>query len=272
MKKVAVISIFLGLLCVVDVLSAADFIIESGQTVNTTQVLTDPGDQGLIEQGGTINVSGVSGVELLNENQRVVNKGVIQTFEGFGIFSQVGANNSRVENDGSIQTAGADAMGIFNIALQVKAVNNGSIITQGVNSYGMYNANGDNVIFINNGLISTQQQDATGILNALGENFEVYNDGTIQTQGNYAHGILDNLGNNPRITNNGLIHTRGLNSYGIYLFNELNPHVINSGTIISDQTYAIYISSAINPTLTLRKGSNLQGDVGSLNDQLNLMN
>lgn len=221
MKKIIFTSIFLGLLSVADVLPATDFVIENGQTVTTTQVLSDPGDQGLIEQGGTINVTGsnVDGVKMENENQKVTNKGVIQTSDGDGIVSNAGANNSKVENYGSIQTTnvGFTGAGIRNLAMDFSAVNSGFITTQGTSSYGMYNVQGDNVIFTNTGFISTQGQNGIGIHNVNGENFVVDNSGTIETQGLNAHGILGNSGNNSRITNSGLIHTLEDNSVGIYI-------------------------------------------------------
>lgn len=140
---------------------AADFVVENGQTVTTTQVLTDDGDQGLIEAGGVINVN-ATGVLMQNNNQQVQNFGLISTTgNGYvGIRNENGFN-ALIINEGQITTNGLVSHGIFNFnADNATIVNRGSIFASGVGAEGIFINQSDNPTVVNSGTIISEQAEA----------------------------------------------------------------------------------------------------------------
>ncbi|NGX53624.1 MAG: hypothetical protein K1000chlam4_00338 [Chlamydiae bacterium] len=116
--------------------------------------------------------------------------------------------------------------------------------------------NDENQTTLNQGTISTTS--GVGISSHF-NNAVITNNGLISTTGSAGHGIFTQGGSDRVITNSGLISTEGNNAIGI-INDGVNNHIINSGTIRSAQSFALTISGT-NPTLTLLRGSNLQGKV-----------
>ena len=116
----------------------ADFTVHSGQTV-TTQTLSDPGDVGLIEAGGTISTVDGPGVYMgPGEDKSVTNNGVITTSGIFniGILSEGGY--ATVTNSGTVisEQSYAFYLGGGNATLNLLA---GSVI-QGAIDFGQYDS------------------------------------------------------------------------------------------------------------------------------------
>ncbi|MCC5832936.1 MAG: hypothetical protein JJU12_07850 [Chlamydiales bacterium] len=126
----------------------------------------------------------------------------------------------------------------------------------------------DNQRTRNRGTIETTGDNAFGIRNVVGDDVVITNSGTITTQGDFSAGIANQGGNNVLITNSGTISTQGLEASGIFT-NGPNTHIVNSGRIRAADGFAIQ-SEGFNPTLTLLRGSNLQGPVGIFSDFLTL--
>ena len=232
-----------ALLCLASAGYADNFVVQNGETVNTTQTLTDPGDQGLIEEEGVIATAAGPGVIMLAANQTVLNKGTITT-------TGAGANGDGINNVGN-----ANAV----------ITNSGIIATQGTNSHGIFNSGGANALITNSGTITTLGLTAFGIANT-GANALITNRGAISTLGETAYGIY-NAGADALITNSGTISTLGETAHGIRSIGA-NVHIINSGTIHSAQGDALQLTN-VNPTLTLLRGSILQGPV-NVTQPLNL--
>ncbi len=90
---------------------AADFTIANGQIAGS-QVLSNPGDRGLIEAGGAITAAG-TGVYMNNTDQRVTNNGDI-TISGAGNQGIVSEwANAQINNHGKITTLHVVSPGIF---------------------------------------------------------------------------------------------------------------------------------------------------------------
>lgn len=168
-----------------------------------------------------------------------------------------------IEGGGAISTAGSPGV-VMNNDNQ-ETLNSGRISTTGDMAQGIINA-GDNAVITNSGTISTTGTLSSGIFNAGGDNAIITNNGTISTTGDGAHGIA-NTGDNTVVVSNGTILTTGLNSNGIDNAGT-NFHVLNSGTIRSAEALTLNLTGA-NPTVTLLRGSNLQGPVRTI-DLLNL--
>lgn len=265
----------------------ADFVVNSGETVTTTQTLTDPGDEGLIEEGGTISTAGDNAVEMLNIDQTVLNNGSILTTGADAIGINSTGDNATIVSSGLISTQGGNATGINSTGANATVINNGTILTQGAigirieganstatnsgliftreeGAFGIF-SNSLNGVITNTGTISTLGSESEGIQNT-GNSALIFNSGTITTQGEDALGI-DNLGIDTVIVNSGSIATFGVEAVGI--FNEgANVHIINSGSISAAQSHALELFG-LNPTLTLLRGSNLQGPV-NITQLLNL--
>lgn len=242
---------------------AADFVVDDGYTVFTTQVLTDDGDEGVIEQGGAIETTNEVGVDMQNSNQSVENRGSISTTgqDAFGIESS--GSNALITNSGSISTTGQAAYGIFSQGSNAVITNSGLVSTTEVSARGI-RSQGSNAVIRNNGSISTTGDGGHGI-ESSGSDALITISGMISTTGDGARGIFS-VGSDAVITNSGLISS--IQSFGIFSAGS-DAVITNSGTIISEQSFAIRFAGD-DPTLTLKKGSNLQGGVISNSDTLNL--
>lgn len=222
-------------------LNGANFEVEDGETVTTTQVLSDSGDRGIIREGGEITTTDENAVNMINDDQVLSNRGIIETNgdNSLGVY-QTGAN-SLLNNKGSINTDGSNSNGITSAsaATGTKIYNSGSITTSGLFGLGI-SSSADETLIVNRGSILT-------------ENFQ-------------AHGITS-AGSNTTIKNSGSIEVLGMFSNAFYS-NGDDLNFINSGTIKAAYSFALNFHG-LNPTLTLKPGSNLQGGVGTV-EALNL--
>jgi hypothetical protein len=186
---------------------AADITIPSGTTVTTTQTLTDTGDNGTVDSGGTIDVTDEDGFVLDDDDQTAINNGTIlvnKTLASPPNRAGIGVNgdNARVTNNGTITTSGDLAFGV--------------------------GSGGDDLIVSNTGTINTSGEDAVGIL-SLGDDANIANSGTIATSGEDASGIVVE-GFDSTAANSGSITTTGDGAYGIDA-DEDGATLINSGSI-----------------------------------------
>jgi hypothetical protein len=206
---------------------AADFTVQSGQTVTTTQTLANPGDTGLIKAGGTIETTNVNAVDSLNNDQTVTNQGEITTSDNFanGIYS-IGAD-ARIDNSGDISTSGQGARGITSVGVDAQIENSGTIRTLNVGGFGIYSIGADARIN-NSGDISTSGGSAYSIY-STGPNALIDNSGSITTSGSNGYGIRS-TGPNARIDNSGDITTLGGIGLGIYS-DGADTRIDNSGDI-----------------------------------------
>ncbi|MBS0622646.1 MAG: hypothetical protein JSR80_06785 [Verrucomicrobia bacterium] len=288
MKPLSMICSLVGMLSLTTASYAASFVVPSGTTA-PAQTLTNVGDTGLIEAGGTISSGAASGVTMLNDDQALLNDGLI-TITGSshnGVLNNAGAtglgNNSQITNNGTILTTGLDGDGILNEAgatgggNNVQITNKGAISTTAGSAFGISNEAGlgvgaHDVQITNNGTISTVGSTSIGIFNEAGPaggayNVQITNNGTISTTGVGAFGIFNRAGaggaNNVQVTNCGTIVTTAPSTFGIFNQGSQNFTLINCGTIATPQTLAINIIGDLHPTLTLLQGSNIQGGVHS---------
>jgi len=272
-------------------------LIEEGGAIVTTDIAVsmDAENQTVLNRGN-ISTTGVDAVGINNEGAaaEITNSGLILTTgeeDAVGINNEgaaaeitnsglisttgvdaVGINNegaaAEITNSGLISTTGESAVGIFNEGAAAEITNSGLISTTGLATFGIFNV-GAGAEITNSGLISTQGLFfAVGIFND-GAGAEITNSGLISTTGLSARGISNEGGSNVVITNSGLISTQGEEAVGI--FNEgANVHIINSGTIRSEQSFALHLSGGATPTVSLLRGSNLQGRVLVNDDDVNL--
>jgi len=286
---------------------AGDFTVPSGDTVNLTQELTDPGDIGLIESGGTIDVSlGEAGVKMNSIGQNVTNQGDIFTSGGAfaGILSTAAAANAQITNSGNISASGINVYGIFSSGANAQIANSGSISASSGN--GVYASGADGRIDNSGGISGTggagiyvydsatniQITNSGGIwgtytgIHAQGNDARITNSGSISGNvGVWVYGFADNV----RIANSGRISG---NEYGVLVdANTTDALIINSGTIMTPDgqgivslaatptvtnsgriisslnTYAIFFAQQ-NATLNLLAGSVIQGGIGFSNAEV----
>ncbi|MEM7123521.1 MAG: autotransporter domain-containing protein [Pseudomonadota bacterium] len=192
----------------------ADFIVDNGQTVFTTQILIN-GQTGIVKPGGRILTGGV------------------------GVFA---GNSNTITNEGQITTLGAVDVGIF-MGNNNVVNNTGTISTSGLGAaFGILGGNGNTIG--NAGAISTLGGSAHGV--TVANNNTIFNSGAITTQGATAHGI--NAVNNNTIGNSGTISTTGLGAIGVFAFGTGNT-IGNSGTISTLGANAFGISTGANTTV-----------------------
>ncbi|MCH9626876.1 MAG: hypothetical protein S4CHLAM2_05070 [Chlamydiales bacterium] len=223
----------------------------------------------------------------------MTNTGTISGGTGEAIANT--AQRTQVFNRGSLLKTGDDAAVVSNTEAFFQVINTGPIRSEGINSPGI-SSNSDGFQAINSGSIVTEGTTSIGIDFGVGTTFDVANFGFISTIGNAAHGIRI-AGNEVLLTNTGAISVVGTNADAVsivggadVLFTNrgtvvaqgtggdgvsgggTNIHVVNSGTIVSTQANALNFAGA-SPTLTLLRGSNLQGAVQATNPlALNVQN
>lgn len=278
----------------------AGFVIHNGETVTTTQVLTANGDEGLIEQGGTLAVPGGDAVDMNGPNEKLFNYGTILAGT-IGVNVNVGGTNAFVQNFGLLTTNGF--AGIQSDATSSILQNYGTILAPAgngiqanganalVDNFGTITALGSGLVGTNNnitlqnfGLIDGQNQGG-GIASNSSVNVTIQNAGTIIATNGYGinslasfsliqnYGFINSTqiglanfgGNNTNVENYGTVFGEMV---GI-LMNPDNSTLINAGTIISPGV-AIQFNSS-NQTLVLLQGSIIQGTIETGITPLNLM-
>lgn len=218
---------------------AGDITIGTGTTVTTTQTLTDVGDTGTVESGGTIDVTDQDGLVLDNDDQTATNNGTItvtKTTIGTPNFAGIGSNedDATVHNNGSITTTGSRAFGIAGDGDDFTVTNSGTITTTGKESDAILSLGADTDI-TNSGTISTTGEAAYGI-NAEGDRPTVLNSGTITTTGDDAYAI-DTDEDDAKITNTGTITTTGEDADGFDSDGD-DVILINTGVMTMSGTLA----------------------------------
>lgn len=280
----------------------AGFVIHKGETVTTTQVLVANGDEGLIEQGGTLAVAGGDGVDMNGPNEKLFNYGTILAgtigvnvnaagtnafVQNFGLLTANGlagiqsdAASSILQNYGTILAPAANGIGILVNGSNSVADNFGTITAFISGLVGTNN----NIVLQNFGLLNGQNQGG-GIVSNNNENVTMQNAGTIiATNGNginslASFSLIQNYGliDSPTMIGifNGGGESTNVENYGT-LFGQMigifmnpdNSSLINAGTLISP-TLAIQFNG-FNQTLVLLQGSNIQGIVTTNVAPLNL--
>ncbi|MCK1512763.1 autotransporter domain-containing protein [Bradyrhizobium sp. 190] len=239
---------------------AQSFTIPAGTTETVGQVLGGNGAIGIVAPGGTILTfsNNEHGIAATGAFATIVNGGTISTIRGgaFGIDSQ-GAF-ATIRNSGTISTAGFQAYGIRSTGANTTIANSGSIATAGPISYGIA-SNGTNITIINSGTISTVAASAFAI-ESQGDFATITNSGTISTAGLDADAIVS-VGAGATIRNNGTIRTSGAEADGIWS-SGANATIVNGGAVLAtgDDGHSIIVRGA-NSSLTLLRGSVLQGDL-----------
>lgn len=234
--------LFLPFLFLVSQSYAASFVIPDGTTVTSTQILTNPGDTGLIEEGGAIIINDTYGVMMNNVDQSVENNGNI-TMTGLstgigkgGVYLNSGSNNGTVVNNGNINLPGNGYGGVsVEPSNNATVVNNGNINMSGIEDIGITISSSSNVNVTNNGSIISTGDPSIGIAYFGGSNSTIRNNGSIIMSGDNSFGIYDTFflfGFSGHVIDNaGTIEMTGLNSPGIFINNIQNSTVNNTGSI-----------------------------------------
>ncbi|MDR3624306.1 MAG: autotransporter domain-containing protein [Chlamydiales bacterium] len=268
-------------------LYANGFVIESGQTVNN-QTMSDVGDVGIVEVGGTIHAGGsMDGVDMNAADQSLYNYGTI--IPGTFATSVVSiADNVLILNEGTI-SAGEFSNCIDCSGAHAVITNTGLISTSGANGVIISTTGGINTMITNHGIISVGV-DGTGIstfasnsiitntgtisggTGAVGiyddtnaANAQITNNGTISLSGNNTTGIFS-LGSSATITNTGKLYVAGSNTTALSC-GGAGASVTNSGQIVGLTALSL---TGTTPSLSLLKTSNIQGSVSVPNDVLAL--
>jgi len=278
-------------------------------TISTTDtargIFNNGGARAVITNSGKILTVGASAHGIFNSgvgatNAVITNSGRITTIgaNADGIFND-GGTDAVLTNSGQISTTGNNSDGIISSGARSVLTNSGQITTRGTNARGIANIGGANVVITSSGLISTAGGGANGISNT-GADVHIINSGTIRTVqpgfviasahgifnsgatavitnsglittgGSGAHGIFNSGGATAVITNSGLISTAGNGAHGISNTGA-DVHIINSGTIRVAAANAFVLNlTGIDPTLSLLRGSNLDGNVNVGATALNL--
>ena len=133
---------------------AADFTIQNGETVTTTQSL-GTGETGLIEEGGTLDVSGADGITIGAgaTGVSIINRGQLNldTVTNGGIFADSTAQYS-FENSGNIVVSGAGAEIVLEGGVLTSFINTGTIISS-YRALRLLNPGEEIQSFINHGTI-----------------------------------------------------------------------------------------------------------------------
>ncbi|QKV17901.1 autotransporter outer membrane beta-barrel domain-containing protein [Oricola thermophila] len=238
---------------------AADFTIVDGQTETMTQTLSDPGDVGTVEAGGTISTAGDNHHAVrMNENgQSLANHGRLETSGEWAMGILSGGNDAVISNSGVIETSGGNASGITSGGDGAEIGNSGTIATSGDWAMGIYHFGADSVV-LNSGTIETSGNSAYGIASE-GVDAEIENSGAIETSGLYSDGIWSH-GANAVIGNFGTIRTSGLSAEGIWS-DGANAAIDNSGVIETSGDSAEGIdSSGANATVSNSGTISTSGD------------
>lgn len=251
---------------------ATDFTIIDGQTVTAGQTLNN-NEAGIIESGGSLDVTDSTAIVATGNNVTVTSSGTIKTggmtTNSFGIDSS--GSDASITNSGSISTetnysyginsSGANASitnsgsiltegfshGIDSVGANATITNSGSISTENYSSFGIH-VNGADATITNSGSISTLFSDGIHIV-AGGTNATVTNSGTISAGGT---GIQVAGGGTAIIINSGTISTHGVPGYGVQITGApIKSTIINSGTISTTQVASHGINGAGANNLTI---------------------
>ncbi len=232
---------------------AVEYVVTKGETYSTTITLAYDGDSARVEEGGILNPA-VNGVEMNANNQTALNQGTISVGSiGTGILS-IGGNNV-ITNTGQIDAQ----FGISSSGANAVITNSGQISITPFNGSGIYSTG--TAVITNSGNIILYGSGTNGVQSSSNDSVLI-NSGQILGFAATHNGML-NSGSNVVMKNSGFISVdyQALSNTGD------NVNIINSGTLIAND--AVYVTG-LDTTLTLLRGSNLQGGVTSIGGPLNL--
>ncbi len=205
-------------------------------------ILIGAGSGHLLVNNGSILSDNLAVVSVNWTDGVIINNGQISS-DGFDGIQCTSPSNIKIVNSGQV-LAGARGIFVDSPTGSTRLTNTGSITVGGSDpGLSLVSAPGDSVV-INSGRISAQGAGALGV----------------------SVGSSDNV----VFTNSGIISSTSAG--GFQLGAGSNNHFINSGIIQAPSAPAILIINATDPTLTLLRGSNIQGDVQFLINPLNLLN
>ena len=227
----------------------AGFTIETGETVNATQVMNAAGDVGIIESGGTLNVSSGDAVTMLNTNQILSNAGIIVTSGDNNQGVNSGSGSVTITNSGTISTSGTNADAIVSGGSSCRLTNSGTISTVGTASTGM-ESTGSSCFLNNSGTISTLGANAFGMF-ATGSLCHMTNSGLISVGGGSFGMIADQ--EFAEVINRGTIRVTAANTQAINI-GGVSSQAINYGTISTQGTQSHGIVSESNSSLMVNYG------------------
>lgn len=278
MQKKKLIIAMVGVMAVIaqEHASAAGAFDLSG-TSNTTGQSLGASQNGTIESGGSLTVSGSTvAVTITGTNANVVNNGTIaQTGTGRGVRETISGVTLSVTNNANalIQTASADAIQVSGTASNVTIYNAGTISS--LNGLTSTSWGGNQAIDLNGITAGTNviYNYATGVISAAnadsvrpGVNGTIYNDGTIistAADGTYSGTVVAASTSADGIdaqTNSGvnIVNAAGISGTGtVTALIEGSRHGITGGNTdtTTDGTYTM--------TITNNAGGTIKGDDGS---------
>ena len=237
--------------------SATSFVVPAGTVETDTQTMLGIGDTGLVEEGGELMTAGNS-VNMNNDNQRMVNRGIIESTGGAteGISST--GNDNVIENYGSISTTGG---GSTNISI--------------------FNSGGDRVLIKNYGQVTTLGTDGDAIGCENASDVVIENFGSLLTNANEAEGIVCTTCTNLQMINHGIISTVGVSSECMRTFASPDTTMINNGTSTSTANSAAALfagggsdrtTMVNNGTIITRGANNARGITGNSSRDLVMIN
>ncbi|MCH9626872.1 MAG: hypothetical protein S4CHLAM2_05030 [Chlamydiales bacterium] len=271
----------------------ASFIVRNGEPPETMTQTLNADETGLIEAGGAlVPTVGFLGVNMFGPDALLINNGLIEVDIANGV-NMGGANNQFINNK-TLQATGDNGQAVFiNGTTDAVVSNSGLIDNVGDNTAGIDSFSDTNTRIANGGEIAVEGENTVAIRLQSSTNSQVTNNGLLYSVGDASFGIFDQTGSANLYTNNGSIVSQGMNSVGFAVSSstdvtfqnnstviadgdgvisdtgDTNFHLINSGTIKSNQSFALLLGGT-NPTLSLLRGSNLQGPVQAVDDSLNL--
>ncbi|MFB9138213.1 autotransporter domain-containing protein [Maritalea porphyrae] len=247
---------------------AQSFTVTNGEVLGSGKSMLNPGDKGVVEQGGvifvpaaaavgvvatgadavvenhgTITMSGfaATGIATFGTNSQVINTGTVTTFLPSSTSILATGTGSTVTNSGELVTKGDDSHGIqAQTGTNIQITNSGTIDTTGSASNGV-NSTGVNALITNagSGIIKTTNTSATAIL-STGDGSTAVNNGTISTTGNAALGIQLIGSGGVTATNNGSITTSGDFAPGISVSGTNSQAIVNGVVSTSgDSSYGV---------------------------------
>jgi len=252
MRKLLSLTLALG---TVSVMEAGGFVVVSGVTETSTQVMPDVGDQGVINQGGAIVVTNMDAVSMEAGSQTVLNSGTVT------VTDQVGGHYE----------------GIKSIADSASITNKGkiTITDQGGGNNAAITTTHTRVVVVNNGTITVVDKGSGGDFGiaSSGSDAKIINTGTlsITDQGGGNDHAIESTGDRAVITNRGNIAVLDVqghsNDYAIVSTGS-DVLIINEGTIQgADAT--LYLTGS-SPTFAPALGSVIAGPI-STQQPLNLI-
>ncbi|MCC5831877.1 MAG: autotransporter domain-containing protein [Chlamydiales bacterium] len=176
-----------------DLFALDTVVVESGITRTTPIILAGVGDRAIVQEEARLEVDGAAALEMNNDDQKALNRGIIETTGNNATAILVSGERARILTSGVIETEGAESAGIAVAGEEYDIRTSGLIRTRGAVSDVIILA-GDRGRIENRGKILAEDVSARGI-EISGNDVLVVNSGTISS----AAAALDFSGLNPRL-------------------------------------------------------------------------